>query len=341
MTYTPNFNDPRVHKRAKQALGWAMGCLSDTKSREWSKHELDRWFGRSNNSLGNYLRTKLIKTTDDYYTWGTGASKCKEYKLNLKGAQQLGELIGVFNITTHTHIYPIVQQVVEQEHPEIASGAFVYRSRSDRLWHPLQNLRSDIRKPLLKSHGYAYEYDIVSAAPTLIYALARESGLTDRSRVDTILAYLDNPREFRNYIAQLLNIDYATAKQIVTARFAGATLRTDCAIHKSLKYNHTLLHTLRDDPQFQQLSKDINKCWHKIKQSRGHTRLSPRHKWRIYFELENRVMRVVRTELNKLNTKYFLEHDGWRSTDYINPRELAYTVKQRTGYTVQFELKHD
>jgi hypothetical protein len=55
MTYTPNFNDPRVKKKIKRALGFACSSLSETNPRGWARVELDRHFGTQNHNLSKWL----------------------------------------------------------------------------------------------------------------------------------------------------------------------------------------------------------------------------------------------------------------------------------------------
>jgi len=89
MSYTPNFNDPRVVKRITHALGFASASLTTDKSRQWTTRELDKHIGRSWHSLGKYLRDKLLICTNDVYWFGTHGSKCKEYRLNHRGYEEL------------------------------------------------------------------------------------------------------------------------------------------------------------------------------------------------------------------------------------------------------------
>lgn len=343
MTYTPDFACKRTQKRIRRAVGFAVSCLSD-KPREWSTRALDRHIGYTHKPLGKYLREKLLVECDERYLFGTAGSRCKTYRRNYTGVIELINASGVFsNAYTHKHtLVPtkeIARAYVEETFPEIQSGAFEYRERSDRLWHHLQNVRSDIRKPLLAEHGYRYEYDIDCAAPTLIFQLARQSGLTHRSRTDLIEAYIDDPTPYRQQLAQEIGCDEKTAKRIINARFAGATLRANRSIHSYLDYNWRQLGLLKQSPWFQQFSKQIKKCWDKIKLDLGVRRLSPRDKWSIYFQQERQVMGVVRRELDKTGCRYFLEHDGWRCDEWIDPYALQLLIRKRYNKTVKFSYE--
>jgi len=338
--YTPNYKDPRIQKRIHRAIGFASSCMSTTKPRQWSSRELDKWIGYTHKPLGRYLREKLLILHDDYYEWGVGGSKCKTYRLNQRGVVELIERCEYNNTNTYTNMLvptkSIEQEWITETFPEMTSGAFEYKDKNNRLWHPLQNVRSELRRSTMRAQGYAYEYDIESAAPTLIYQLAQHAGLSPRTQTDTIDAYLADPCTWRMNLAQDLGIDYSVAKQIVTARFAGATTRNYRSIHEYLHWDWNKLKQLRAHTGFQQLSKEIVKLWRKIRQFYDRPRLSPRDKWNYYFEVERKVMRVVQRELRKNQGRYFLEHDGWRSTTWIDPYMLKLQVKKQTGYSVNF-----
>jgi hypothetical protein len=327
--YTPNYNDPRTQKRLRRAIGFATSCMSADKPRSWSSRELDRWIGYTHKPLGKYLREQLLIVHDDYYQWGVGGSKCKTYRLNQRGVSELIERCDFNNNNTYTNMLVptkcLQQEWITQTFPEIATGVFEYKDKNNRLWHPLQNVRSELRRSTMTEHGYAYEYDIESAAPTLIYQLAKTCGITPRTCTTTIDAYLRNPVLWRKQLAQDLHI-----------RFAGATTRNYRSIHEYLDFNWHKLQRLREHTDFQQLSKEITKLWKKIRVYNDMPRLSPRDKWNYYFAQERRVMRVVETQLRKHAGRYFLEHDGWRCSSWVDPHMLKLQVNKHTGYKVNF-----
>ena len=89
--YIPNFNDPRVLKRARQAYGFARGCLSATKPRAWVEKALAKNFGQQQNELSAWLRSKLLICTNESYS--VQDHHCKEYILNAKGAEEVKALL--------------------------------------------------------------------------------------------------------------------------------------------------------------------------------------------------------------------------------------------------------
>lgn len=335
--YTPNFNDPRVKKRIRRALGFACSSLSSDKPRHWARVELDRHFGTQNHSLSKWMRAKLLITDNPQWSYQHGI--CKSYRLNLEGVREMSDCINISNIPN----YPIVAQVKkigvdwakEQYLPEIQSGAFTYKDKSNRLWNDIQRLPSEIRRPLFAEQGYHWEYDIRACAPTLIYQRARQEGLTRPTK--TLDAFLADRQLYRQALAERLDCDEAQAKQIITALFSGAKIAQGYAIAEILNNDINKLNILKTNTWIIALRKDIKKCWDAIKSSESSLRLKSRDKWMIYFQLERAVMNVVRTELSKLSVRYFLEHDGWRCDTYVDEYSLRLLVKKRTGYSVEFD----
>lgn len=92
MKYTPNFSDPRVIKRIKQALGFSLACIGSKPSR-WAKVALDKpsAFGQSQNDLSKWLRWVLLITTDDHWSKDEGIPK--EYVLRRAGVEYLREVL--------------------------------------------------------------------------------------------------------------------------------------------------------------------------------------------------------------------------------------------------------
>ena len=73
--YKPNFHDPRVFNKTDQALRFVLRYLSARRPSSCSQSQLNKYLGRSNNNLGNYLRQKLLITTNDWYHKDRGITK--------------------------------------------------------------------------------------------------------------------------------------------------------------------------------------------------------------------------------------------------------------------------
>ena len=91
MSYNPNFNDPRTQKRIRSAYGFTKGALSTTEPHNWAQVVIDKHIGRTNNSLGNYLRGILLICTNSHYNKNTKLTK--EYISNQQGLDFLRDIL--------------------------------------------------------------------------------------------------------------------------------------------------------------------------------------------------------------------------------------------------------
>ena len=337
MSYTPNFNDPRIKKRLLRARGFVCGCLSTTTPRAWARVELDKWLGHQHHALGKWIRSRLL--IEDSPRWNKDTGVCKKWLLNADGVNEICEIYNDYLI----HKLPIATQVEEiaiewaetEFKHELTTGNFQYSEKSNRLWNDIQRIPSSIRKPLFTKHGYEYEYDIKACAPTLISQRARAVGMTRPTK--TLDLFLAQRALYRQALAERVGCEERQAKEIINAVFAGAKMGPGNAIDDILKGNRDQLAILKTNKWFCDLRKDIKKCWDSIKLSEMSVRLSARDKWMIYFSLEKEVMSVVRKQLIKEKNKHFLEHDGWRCESYIDTGELSRLVRTKTGYVVEFD----
>ena len=348
MTYTPNFNDPRIKRRIKHAIGFASASLTTDKSRQWTTRELDKHLGRTCHSLGAYVRNKLLLCTDEIYWFGTHGSKCKEYRLNHKGLEELSASIELTPkaYSSVTQVQVGVKWFEKQYAKELETGDWSYKHKSNRLWNPAQQHPNNIRKEAFANNGYNWEYDIVSAAPTLITELARRSGLT--KPIPTVEAYLADSNTYRNNLAQEIGVTPKVAKQLILMRFAGARMGPFGSIIKQLPANSTLHYQrLKDNEFYNAITEEIILLWRAIRQDRlckgeieKKEKLTSRYKWNMFFKEEAQVMSLVRKQLNKTRMKYFLEHDGWRCSRYIDEVSLRLLVRKRLGISVVFEVEY-
>lgn len=356
MQYTPNFNDPRVRARCKKALGFAYAMLSPTTPKQCHSRTLDRFFGQGQTQLSQYLKSQLITLEDPVYMFGE-VSQCKTYWLNRAGAHRLYHDIYGEKLSTSSNamIKPemdLVADVFSTEHKqELESGEFAYKSKSNRLWHPLQNVRSEPRKYLFNQHGYNNIYDIKACAPTLIAHLAsghaQKQTITVKRMNNTFEQFLSNTPQFRKHIAGLINSDITTAKKLINSLFAGARLgcNRDFDTFKMLNYDVNSMKALQTDPQLTGLRTAIAKAWKIIETGEGVSiapgkRLSSKHKWAIYFKYERAIMSVVTDYMDKQYIQYFLEHDGWSCNTELDLVELTQLVRRRTGIS-RLDIVHE
>jgi hypothetical protein len=265
--------------------------------------------------------------------------KCKEYLLNAQGVKDLCKQLGLPLPRRYTKFKKqrVLDHARKQYSAVIETGLFEYDEKSNRQFNDIQNIPTALRTQLFREYGYWYDYDIKSAAMTLIYQYAQQCGLTKST--PEIERYLADPNGWRNELAEAINCDAKTAKRIITARLEGATLRYDNSIHNLLGNSFIKMHRLKHLEQFQRISKEFTYLWDSIKKDRSDicVKWNGRLKAMIYFELERKVMRVVQRELTQMKCRFFLEHDGWRCDEFVVPNELEQRIKAKTGFVIQLE----
>jgi len=361
-TYTPNFNDPRVVKRIRKAIGFAFGVMSETKPKAWSTRYIDQYFGSQRNDLSRYLRKILLICVKS--RWNKDQGECKEYVLNRQGFEYLRDKI---SIKHNNQIYPIVVDQIQQDHhSELLSGQFQYTDKSQRFWHPLQNYRKSYRTQVLQDHGYKFHYDIVCAAPNLIHQYSQQipliqdhNNLWRQGPMDLYLfalrRYLKDRTQVRQELADRVDISYDQVKEIITALFCGAriTCNPQSDIYHIVQGDHARILYLKQDQYLTELRNDIKICWDYIKPtmlkrtkktSGGSIRclaVNSRQKWGLYFDLERSVIMSVRTYLEERSVRYFLIHDGFSCDVEIDHNDLRDFVRNQCGFDLEFEFKNN
>lgn len=378
--YNPNFNDPRVHARVYQALGFAVGTMSTTKPHAWSTRYIDKYFGSQSNEISAYLREVLLITHNNH--WSIENHKCKEYLLNSVGVDYLRarlqkETTDSFQEYTIAHseraeknnlstLYPIVvdlrnaafdRQAVmnwarREFGPELQSLKFTYKDQSSRLWHPIQNLKTEYKEELFREQGLNFQYDIECCAPTLILQNAQLHGMDEY--LITLNEYLRDRTRIRNELAQAADVPVKIIKVMINALFCGARLgnNRDFALSELLGHDTARITLLQQSEVVVNLKSDIKKCWDAIapgmtrvsvtNAETNKTRLKPitsKQKWVRYFDLERTALDAVRTYLTQTNNNHFLEHDGWATQNEVNLTELQEHVLKTTGYKIKIEVK--
>lgn len=394
--YTPNFADPRVLKRCKTAYGFACAVLRVRNSTPVPKTAFDKFFGQQQNELSRWLRDALTVCTDDLFLFGE-SSKVKEYCLNKHGAEALklvlqgksdkfdieavrqnsSSTINANCITSSQvpdeYDLAVVREWAKRTYPELETLNFIYEDKSDRLWHPLQNVRTTYREPILADAGLVWNYDIEACAPTLILQHAQHLGMD--LWLPHLNMYLKEKSRIREHVAKVGGIDLKQAKILINALFNSAVLAASkrysqmgvVCKHKIDAYNERngasisfkdywpdfddkeRMRALQNDDFLIGLRADIKTCWEaiaptmsrvKVPTKNGKLRLLPvssKQKWDRYFQLERQVMNVVRTCLIKSDNLHFLEHDGWKCKKQVDVSLLSDIVFNETGFRVTFK----
>ena len=369
MEYQPNFNDPRVIARVRHAYGFTRGVMSTTKPTRWAKTTINRYLGHQTHQLGRYLRQLLLITTDHHYSRDTGQTK--EYLLNASGLDYLRYQLSTPDGQTfaqwaqnnnqqvvqdnNSNSYPSVTLLWDREvvanwalreyGPELQDLRFTYLDKSNRLWHPIQNIKREFKSDILERAGLRHHYDINSAAPTLLMRYAHQLGM--ETWPQAISEYLEHREEIRSTLAHQLGTDVKTIKIAINALFCGARLgnNPEFALYRLLGTRQRV-ELLRDNQFIQAIRQDIRDIWNAIqpvmsrktiRDKNNRERLLPvssRQKWQIYFSLERQVLDATRKYLIKTNNRHFLEHDGW-STEYpIDQTELSEFIYEQTGFRI-------
>ena len=336
MNYTPNFSDPRVQRRIKLALEFCQTAFDSQTPRSWSTRYIDRYFGQIHKPLSQWLRRQLLICTDHH--WNMEIGKCKQYIKNPSGIAYVRSCL-----KSQTSEWSV--SCFEQE---ITTGQFEYLDQSQRLWHPLQRVPSEQRRPLMAQYGYHYEYDLKACAPNLLVQYARRLGLSQPT--PQIDHYIQDRTAIRNLLAEQLGVEPAKIKKIITALFAGAPLShyPDTEIYRLVNGNHMQIDILKQ--VLFELRKEIKMIWDTIKvhitrsyitDKRGKVRLKSLtcgDKWSIYFQLEREVMDSIRSYMKKTKNKFFNEHDGWRCVNVIDEVMLISYVRNQTGYVIDLDM---
>ena len=285
--------------------------------------------------------------------WNKDTGQCKTYCLNPAGVEFLCQQLGKPDTSTPTVAQvqkaAVDEWIQEDFATEMTSGEFRYLDKKDRLFHPIQNVRSEYKQPILARYGYRYQYDIRSCAPSLILQHARHLGLIQPTA--TLDLYLAQRQLYRQVLAETLAIPEKSAKMIITALFCGARIGPETSIARELGNDLAKLYRLRDMTWIQQLRQDIRLCWNQIRTQmptryittqRGQQRrqpLLPRHKWAVYFALERSILNQVRSYLKQTHNRHFLEHDGWSCESLIFESELRDHIRIKTGFVIELDLE--
>jgi hypothetical protein len=347
-----NISDPRVKRRCQQALAFVMSQLSQT-PKPISTRVIDRHIGYTHKPLGKQLRNLLLIESDGHYNMATG--KCKQYTRNTEGCKRLQHLLDP-TIQYHIAQTQHVANFVDHYQQQLTTGQFNYNDKSNRRWHPIQNIPSEQRKRELSRYGYCHIYDIRCAAPSIILHLANELGVKLK-HTSTIQYYIANKTAMRQQLAHDLQLSITDTKKLINMLFNGAPVGhiSHLATTQHLKGDSAAIQRVKDHGFLTALRHDITHCWSKIANHQidgeyviprayhpdgRKRRITSTDRWRVYFLFERRVMNSVTQYLDKQCAKYFIEHDGWSSNICVDINDLTEHVRTTSGiHTIEFEYE--
>lgn len=348
-----NFSDPRVQRRLRQVLAWCDLNLSVDESREVWSSELTGVFGSNANGqrFGSRLRAALLNKTKAHLA----SDKAKgikgyaaEYVLNGQAFQVLSAKVEEGEQLDLLEAYPNHKE-------ELTRLEFDYTIKSDRYWHPLQNIRRGQKAEFWKAAGLPHDYDIAAAAPTILLQLAKRANVP-AVVVQSVEDYLANKRAFREHVANVGGLSYDDAKGLVNSWFNGARLGMSSHFAVYRNFGPRAVAALKGDQKVRSVRAGAKALWRAIQRgeatvkevSRGgltlkvpvrkaKTTRTSKNKWAIYFEQERAVLDVVKDWLTSRGVKFFTEHDGFRTDRKIAIRALESEIKERTGFVLKIE----
>lgn len=328
--YEPNFSNKRVIDRTSLVLDWCDLHLSATSPTQLHHSKLTKIFGNQAKDFSAYLRANLLVQVGNYAVGKSSFS----YMLNKDGYDKLSMKIG----RRVNHI-ECNNATSEELYPELLTLEFEYSDKSYRLWHPLQQMKSSKKAAFWKDY-LPFNYDVDASAPTILLQLATKHGLLPLL-AGPIQDYLDNKDAFRQHVAEIANCDLKTAKRIINSLFNGARLAANgfCSAFGLLDFRVDSMRALQNDQQIISLKSSIKQMWNRI--SSHYATKTSKDKWNVYFQHERKVLDAVKFFLDEKEVQYFTEHDGFRSSEKIDVKELSDYVFSRTSIRVNFSEEQE
>lgn len=328
-TYEPNFSNKRVIDRISMVLDWADMHLSATSANQIHSTKLSKVFGTQTNPLSNYLRSNLLQQSGLY----TVGKISMSYTLSQDGYDKLAAKIG----RSGKHIQCARASTVEELYPELITLNFSYTDKSDRLWHPLQNMKSSMKSEFWTNY-LPFNYDVDASAPTILLQLAEKHGL-NKMMSGPIQSYLDNKDAFREHVAKVAGCTTKVAKRIINSLFNGARLSANgfCSAFSLLDFRVDAMKALQSDFDVTSLRAAIKQMWKRI--GTHYDCKTSKDKWNVYFKHERKVLDAVKFFLDEKKVQYFTEHDGFRAGEEVDVNELSDYVFSRTSIRVNFSAE--
>lgn len=321
-SYTPNYSDKRVIKRIKNVLSWCNLHLSSTRPSSVHHSEMKKVFGHYANDLTKFLRANLLQQVGTYVVDVSSYS----YMLRAEGYRKLEEAIGENKQETKDFV----------AHPDLLTGKFIYTDKSDRLWHPLQQLKREKKVEFWNAWGLPYDYDIVACAPTVLYQLATKCGMLHLIS-EPIRDYLANRDTVRQHVANITGCSLPVAKRLINSLFNGARLARNsyCTAFKALNYDEKAMIALQEDELVKKLRFAIKQMWAQLQRNSKMDLKKSSAKWSIYFKFERAFLTIITQYCDQNDIRLFTEHDGFRTNKPIDKDALIQLIFDKTGFDLK------
>lgn len=353
----PDWTRPSNIAKARKAIGFVNAVLNGTNPNPLPQKYLDKNLGRIDTPLGHWLRYYLlIEVNNGYYN--PYDNVCKQYIQNKRGIQRLREIIGIKK--EQPIPYAQTKEWIDDKFKnEIETGNFVYETKSHRDWHDLQFIPSKKRSVLFAINGMPHEYDISAAAPNILYQLHKTVPLKTGPRggyisgyrgieLPVVEKYLENKKEFREFIRKEFGISYDMAKTIINALFNGARRNTQSKLFDEIGRNKILMHRLQKYVLFNKLVEEVSEIWRvlaalhpeRYNKDGDKQKLDAKQRYEIYFEREHQIIEVVRNYCRDKGIRVFTIHDGYITSDEIDVVDLQSEILKQTGFDLLLEYEY-
>ena len=343
-SYQPNFSDPRVRARTAQVLTWCDELRRFKNGRSFHHGDLTKVFGnRSQIGLSRWLYANLLHQTGSYQR----GERSFSYKLNEDGYAKVHALLGTCPVSEAAS--------AERKFRDLISGANPpqYKDRGNRRYHPIQNLRRDIRRELFADW---WDYDIEACAATLIHQFVISSKWYEpRSENDfpALTRLIHFKQSVRHEIGELTGLDAQKVKELLSAVFfrGNPAPSYKAGIFRILGSDIEKHARFLKNPFVRQLRQDVRRLWSKailfdriergkatlfdgVKSLKRPSRVS-KLRMSIYLSLERRVIQVLEDEIARQKVQLILMHDGFMARQRLSVDDLERAVKDKTGYSIR------
>lgn len=346
--YTPNFNDPRVRKKAIAVLDWCDSLRLFKKGKIVHHDTLTEVFGnRSQRGLAKWLYSNLLTQTGHYMPGTTSYS----YYLNERGYKKVHRLLGSEPKAENEIIKEVYAPIISGvEKPE-------YKDSGTRRYHPIQNVKRDIRAEIFA--GW-WDYDIENCAPTLIHQFVTTAWWDvpiSKNEYPALIRLIEDKQAVREEIAKLTELDIQSVKKLLTAVFfrGNPAPSNKAGIFRILGLDIVKHQTFLNHPYIKQLRDDVLRLWSKailydelitknLKNLEEAPSLAPkkrltRRRMSIYLSLERQVIHAIEEVLNEKAVPFINVHDGFMTKTRVQKRLLIDRVKEKTGFSIKLSEK--
>lgn len=329
----PNFTNKRTLRKIIKVVAWCKNILRLNDTRYVSAEKLDKIFGNTSHATSRYLRKKLLIRSGYYIV----DKQTFSYHLNFFGLKEIEQKLAEHNVSSEDILLQRVEEYKSKYAEELRTCNFKYKETNNRYYNGIQNANKEI-KAILFADSLPFNYDIRAAGPTITYYCAILNDASEH-QMSNLKNYIDNPNELRTYLQELTKLDRKIIKDIINGILYSARLvpNHNIKIFKLLK-NHgvadpaAMIKFLKSDEQFSTLRKELNYAWKHILSRRS---CDGKARSAFYFEKEKEIVDIAVNILESRGTRIFREHDGFRTDQEIDLKELELAIESHTNIIIK------